>query len=89
MITIYKYKLGGQQNSIELPLGSEVLTMQLQNGEPHIWVKLDDQVIRTETHVFNVVGTGWGLDEIGKYIGTYQTPNMFVFHVFHEEPKNN
>lgn len=88
MKTIYKYELSVAENLIELPLGSEVLTVQTQNGEPHIWVKLDDEVRETKEHGFYVVGTGWKLDEIGEYIGTCQTPNGLVWHVFHDKPED-
>lgn len=84
MITIFKYPISVQENLIDLPVGAEILTIQLQNGEPHIWVKLDDEELDTEEHSFTVVGTGWKLGEIGNYLGTWQQ-NGLVWHVFHQK----
>ena len=84
MLTIFKYPISVQENLIELPVGAEILTIQLQNGEPYIWVKLDDEELDIEEHSFIVVGTGWNLGEIGNYLGTYQT-NGLVWHVFHQK----
>lgn len=82
MKTIYKYQLKTtDQQTITMPVGSEILSLQIQFGNPCIWVKVDtDNEVRYRTFV--TFGTGHPLPENDlEFIGTYQT-GQFVFHVF-------
>lgn len=85
METIFKYQLNPiAEQVIEMPLGAEVLTVQVQNGNPCIWAKVNPKK-RTVRHLFRIIGTGHQINAefIGKYIGTYQLDNgSLVFHVF-------
>ncbi len=80
MKRIYKYKFGSR---VVLPIGAQVLTVQIQDGEPHLWA-LVDPFNQDETRNFAVFGTGWDLkgdSEKGKYIATFQQDSL-VWHVF-------
>ena len=80
MKTIYKYELISQDVSMKLPLGAEILTVQIQDGRPMLWAlvtpgnELVDRFIST-------VGTGWEVEDNMKYICTYME-GYFVWHVF-------
>lgn len=85
MSTIYKFLVRPGATEIVIPKGSEVLCVQMQNGQPHIWVKIAEDTER-ETIRITCYGTGWDLPgEIGKYIGTFQT-GALVFHAFETRP---
>jgi hypothetical protein len=80
MKRIYKYKF---QNRIVLPIGAQVLTVQLQDREPYLWA-LVDPFNQDETRNFEIFGTGWDLkgdSNNGKYIATFQQDSL-VWHVF-------
>lgn len=83
--TIWKFELETQQlHSIEMPEGGQVLTVQVQNEIPCIWVKVNPAKNK-EVRIFEVYGTGRVIpsEEIydRKYIGTYQS-GEFVWHLF-------
>lgn len=82
---IFKYPLSGLiDQSIEMPAGAQVLTLQMQGGIPCLWALIDESMPKQERH-FKVVGTGWLLDDDpGMYIGTFQD-GSFVWHVFEVE----
>lgn len=84
MKTIYKYTLQNKdQQTIKMPYRSEILSLQVQNGEPCIWAKVDTSD-EYEDKEFLIFGTGHHLPENPmNFIGTYQLDNgRFVFHVF-------
>lgn len=69
------------QNTIEMPIGSQVLSTQLQDGKICLWVKTPDETFE-EQRSFYVLGTGWEIpDECKDFIGTVQDRG-FVWHVF-------
>lgn len=78
---IWKYSLDGIVSEIEMPMEAKVLTVQLQNGKPHIWTLVNSEN-DMEIRKFTIVGTGNPFDVSNmKYIGTFQdTP--FVWHLF-------
>jgi hypothetical protein len=84
--TIYKYKIETRDRQhISMPKGAEILTIQVQHGEPHIWVLVETnggEVMRT----IDVFGTGnpiYDPDGSRRYIGTYQLyDGELIFHVF-------
>jgi len=84
MISVWKFNLQAiDKQEIQIPVGAELLTVQLQNGEPCLWARVDtDQLV--ETRQIEIHGTGHELpDTTRKYIGTYQMANdTLIFHVF-------
>ena len=68
---------------IEMPIGAEILCVQMQHGRPQVWALVDETNV-TENRSFITCGTGNPVPEnIGEYIGTYQIENgVLVFHVF-------
>ena len=98
MKTIHKYLLPahGTVLNINLPKGSEVLTVDEQHNCGYMWTLVDtDQPI--ELRIFMVVGTGHDLVEYKNqfnihtdirqlkknYIGTFQlSDGRLVYHVF-------
>jgi hypothetical protein len=84
---IWKFKIDpGKVMVIEMPVKSEILCVQMQNNEPHIWVLVSPESEKEERY-FELYGTGhdiysdMGMDR--KYIGTFQIQNEgLVFHLF-------
>ena len=86
METIWKYKLETiAYQEIEMPVEAKILTVQIQNETPYIWV-LCDPNIRKQPRLIRIIGTGHEREYIeGTYIGTYQlNDGALVFHVFAE-----
>lgn len=83
---IYKYPLNiDDEQTVELPVGAEILTVQLQHGRPHIWAAVDEDQPNLEARKLLTIGTGNPMPEVGKYLGTYQTASggeAFVWHLF-------
>lgn len=80
---IFKYPLKIEDKQvIKMPLGYQILTVQIKDNVPCIWAIVDDK----ETHIVDckiiTVGTGHYFDKLD-YIGTYQF-NQLVFHVFND-----
>ena len=80
MKTIYKYELRSQDASMKLPLGAEILTVQLQDGRPMLWALVDPENVLVDRFI-STVGTGWQVEDSMKYICTYME-GYFVWHVF-------
>lgn len=84
MKTIHEYRCPFANTvAIPMPEGAEVLTVQIQNGEPHIWALVDTEKPR-KLRSFEIVGTGQPADNLGRYVGTVQD-GSFVWHVFEVE----
>lgn len=83
MKTIYKYPLEvTDENQIEMPVGAEILCVQVQHGIPCIWAKVETDNPSTYTTILTY-GTGHPVNPNAAYIGTYQMVNGdLVFHVF-------
>ena len=85
--TIWKFELETTANqTIEMPVNSEILSVQTQNEIPCIWVLVDPTKTK-EKRFIEVFATGIEVhDGIGvsrNYLGTYQLHRgFFVFHVF-------
>ena len=84
MITVHKYPVSySGLFYIELPEGAEFLTVQIQNGKPQMWFRVDDtHYVRAQ--YFGIVGTGLDMDkkiEHAPYLGTVQE-GSFVWHLF-------
>lgn len=84
MTTIYKYKIEATDRQVlKMPKYAELLCVQIQDGEPHLWAKVDtdNELTDVEIHVY---GTGHEITESNLYyIGTFQLrQGALVFHVF-------
>lgn len=87
MKKIWKYPLEvTDKQSINVPEDAEFMCIQIQHGEPCLWVKCDPDATKNYI-VLNTYGTGHTIenDERDFYIGTYQlSGGNLVFHVFGE-----
>lgn len=95
MKTIYKYQLNTADIiDIEMPIDSEILTVQAQHGKPCIWAMVDDNG-KFKTRRFEIYGTGHEIRPLEeykcrKYIGTYQLlGGGLIFHVFEIVPSSH
>ena len=85
--TIWKFELETTDNqTIEMPVNAEILTVQTQNGIPCIWVLVDPTETK-EKRFIEVFGTGhdvyYDMGVSRSYLGTYQLQGgSLVFHVF-------
>ena len=87
MKAIWKYQLviSSEVQVFLIPKGAEVLTCQMQYGEPFLWVVVDTHASR-EDRSFAVVGTGYEIpDEKAErmtYISTVQQGlGHLVWHI--------
>lgn len=81
--TIWKYPLGIHHTSeIPVPEGGQILSLQLQDNTPTLWIKVNPDAPKV-FRMFLVVPTGGSFedDENLKYIGTVQV-EQFVWHYF-------
>jgi hypothetical protein len=85
--TIWKYTLDVVDvQTIKIPKGAEILTVQMQDSFPCLWV-LVDPTAHLESRIFEIFGTGNPItSDMGtsrKYIATFQlNEGRLVFHVF-------
>lgn len=85
---IYKYEVPwerlGQSFVIAIPKGGLVRALQVQDGEPRLWVEVDTEAEMQVRH-FMVIGTGHTIPHGLTYIGTWQDP-PFVWHLYEDHP---
>lgn len=85
MITIYKYPLQvTSEQTIDLPIGAKLLTVQTQNSTPCLWAMIRTSDYTKKIKVFTF-GAGHPIpfEFQGDYLGTYQLEDgRLVFHVF-------
>jgi hypothetical protein len=71
--------------TVEMPRGAQVLSVQMQGGAPQLWALVDEDA-RTEPRTFATYGTGNPMPEVfthGRFVDTYQMHGgSLVFHVF-------
>jgi hypothetical protein len=88
--TIYKFgvpfPVNGSLVEVPMPVGAKVLTVNLQDDEPHIWALVyasdDLGVVVRKFHWF---GTGQVMpDRPLTYVGTVHL-HVLVFHLFEEK----
>ncbi len=73
MTKIYKYELKTEKyQEIELPENSKILTAQIQNHVPCIWVEVDPLIKKTVFRKFAFIPTGQAVDPQSLYIATLQ-----------------
>lgn len=89
MTTIWKFplKLASFQ-TVEMPEGAVVLSLQDQNGRPTIWALVQSSAPKRKRAV-KMVGTGLSApDDVlstHRFLGTYQDLEGLVNHVFLED----
>lgn len=88
-LTIWKFPLTtADTQTISLPYGHRVLTVQTQNKQPCLWVVVnpDNECVPCTFHKY---GTGHPITLPGDrlaYVGTYHLrEGRLVFHVFEEK----
>lgn len=70
--------------TIELPKGATILTVQMQGDFPQLWALCDETSTIKEKRYITIYGTGTPMpDDPGKYIATFQMHDgAVVFHAF-------
>lgn len=85
MKAIWKYEMHIlEEFTIEMPVGAEVLSVQVQDGLPYIWALVEPENERA-SRMFSLRGTGHPAGDLCgvKFIGTFQMRGgMLVFHLF-------
>jgi hypothetical protein len=82
--TIWKFELK-RRDQIEMPAGAKLLTVQMQNGKPHLWALVDPyapkEIRHFEATSYDVEG------DIVAYVATIQASGGApVRHVFEVSP---
>lgn len=81
MKKIYKFTLEiNHEQEIEIPDDGEILSVQMQHGEPQIWVLVNPENFTVKRR-FRIFGTGHDVTGELKFIGTFQN-GPFVWHLF-------
>ena len=84
MKSIWKFALKViDEQLIEMPVDAEILDIQVQNGTPCLWARIDPKADKVNRFIITH-GTGHNVPETtGKHIGSYQIEGgSLVFHVF-------
>ena len=85
MKTIYKYPVKvDDEQIIQMPDDSEILSIQYQYGRPYIWAMVDTDK-PSIPRKFGLVGTGHPCERLNnaKYVGSFQMQNgALIFHLF-------
>jgi len=84
---IWKFTLElTEEQDIDMPLGSSILSVGLQFERIQLWVMVDDATVVKKRRKIAIVGTGHKMDfrtYAGKFIGTVVTDSgTLVWHVF-------
>lgn len=87
MKKIYRYKFEVTcKIVIEMPVGTEILTVQTKRGSPCIWALIDPETTNLEKRHFYIFGTGHEINhDVNQlhYIGPFQIyDGDLVFHLF-------
>lgn len=75
------------RQSVLMPLSAQVLTVQMQCGQPQVWALVDETQDAPKTpRVFAIYGTDYPMPENpGRYISTFQTHDGdLVWHAFEQ-----
>lgn len=87
MKKIYKKELEAANTILELPLFSEILVAQEQNGVTCVWYEFNEAFEKQLAKVqFYIQMTGYGFEktENSKYLNSVFFKNGFVAHVYYE-----
>ena len=92
MKVIYKYPLALKDSqTIYLPFGSRILSVQTQNDILCLWCLVETNATNVEL-TLRIIGTGNKIEDVDnlRHLGTVQTVhNSFVWHVFVDHTKTN
>jgi hypothetical protein len=83
-LAIWKFPLEvTDMQNVTMPMGSKLLTVQLQNGAPCLWA-LCDTTAPMRLRTVWIFGTGHPVPmHAGEYLGTFQLHSgTLVFHAF-------
>ncbi len=90
-LVIYKYRLPAEQAAeIEIPSGAHILSLQMQEGVPTIWARVNPNAAPVKRIIY-VLPTGLPHDPFDDqyYLGTLQFTGGMVLHFFiSAEPQN-
>jgi hypothetical protein len=92
MKSIWKFGLSVTDlQVVSMPLGSEILCVQTQNGQPQLWAMVDPKAEFVSHRQIAIFGTGHSIPDepvaLRKYIGTFQMHDGgLVFHAFDNGP---
>lgn len=79
---IWKYALTGATTKVSFPRGGQILSVRMQSSNiPAIWV-LCNPTADSETHLIKSIPTGESINEVGQYLGTVESSNRLVWHIF-------
>ena len=87
----FDFNILATSQTIRMPIGAEILTVQIQDGKPYLWAEIDadDKVLaEPEPRYIQVYETGQamiGMSLDRKYIATIQI-GQTVYHVFEYVP---
>ena len=73
--------------SVMMPEGAEILTVQVQKDMLCLWYKCDPLISERKERYFHIYGTGHPIlpDDVGeKYISTVQQENL-VWHIYESQ----
>ncbi len=82
---VYKYSLSSFSATFDFPPGARVLAVQVQHGDPVMWVEHSTDQSKLEPRRFVVIGTGHPFPEDfrGTYVATFQLDGgSFIGHVY-------
>lgn len=85
MNVVHKYSLVQcDLQSVMLPIGAEILSVQEQHGCWQLWALVDSQLPPVERRKIRIAGTGHPICEpLKRFINTFQMCNgALVFHAF-------
>lgn len=88
MKSVWKWQLEVKDEQvIEVPVGTRLLTVSMQHGVPAVWglVPLGEPQARMVSLRVRIAGTGHPMPEEvcpGDYVGTFSPEMGLVFHVF-------
>ena len=89
MRVIYKYQLDViDRQDIQLHQDCDILSVQLQDGVPCMWVMIDQSqpVMRVTIRCLGTGHNNYENHQFLKYIATIQMPSAAVWHWFLELP---
>lgn len=83
MNKIYKYPIDEIKGTVKLPVGSNILDIEYQEGNLFLWALVDTLSKETEDVELEIYGTGWDIkksDQL-KHLKTLHHRGL-VWHVF-------
>lgn len=85
---IWKFKLDiTDEQTVEMPAGARILSVQMQQGDCCLWALCNENAAYERRHIA-IYGTGNPMpDDPGAYLATFQLHSgATVFHAFETQP---